>query len=269
LGEHQYVHSVEKDEVELERLKRQADIYDPVTVRRLEVTGVSEGWNCLEVGAGTGSVVEWLSTRVGLSGRVVATDIDLRFLNRISAPNLEIRRHDILRDDIEEGKYDLVHCRFVLMHLSEPERGLRRMAGAVRPGGWLVVEDHDAGSMLSADVTDPSAVPLVNMVRAMTDYGRNKGIADGYIGRRLRGLVEGLGFVDVGQDGWTCMYHGDEPSPHSGGLGALGSLLIAEGVLTQEGIDSAYRLLRDPAFNYPGMTIFSSWGRKPVEERGT
>jgi hypothetical protein len=46
-------------------------------------------------------------------------------------------------------------------HLPEPETGLRRMADAVRPGGWLLVEDLDIGSMLSADVTDPGAIPFI------------------------------------------------------------------------------------------------------------
>ena len=68
-------------------------------------------------------MAEWLSTRVGPTGRVVATDIELRFLGRISAPNLEVRQHDILKDDLETSHYDLVHCRLLLMHLAEPERG--------------------------------------------------------------------------------------------------------------------------------------------------
>lgn len=99
LSEHKYLHSTKKDEVEFERQKIQAAVYDPVTIRRLEVTGVTNGWRCLEAGAGIGSVAQWLSTRVGPTGKVVATDIELRFLGRKSVPNLEVRQHDILKDE--------------------------------------------------------------------------------------------------------------------------------------------------------------------------
>lgn len=76
MSEHGYVHSVEQDEVELERLKLQEDTIDPPTIRHLETIGVSQGWKCLEVGAGAGSIAQWLSNRVGPTGKAVATDID-------------------------------------------------------------------------------------------------------------------------------------------------------------------------------------------------
>lgn len=137
MGEQRYIHSNETDEVELNRLRLVEQIYDPTTIRHLEIIRTSEGWNCLEVGAGTGSVAQWLATRVGPTGKVVATDIDTRFLRQRSVPNLEIRRHDIIKDELETGQYDLVHCRLLLMHLSEPEKGLEwRMHYARVAGYW-------------------------------------------------------------------------------------------------------------------------------------
>jgi SAM-dependent methyltransferase len=203
LGEERYIYSAEKDDVELERLGLQASAIDPVTIRHLMTIGVTEGWKCLEVGAGTGTIGQWLSRRVGSTGSVVATDIDLRFLERLRAPNLEVRRHDILNDDLEQDAYDLVHCRKLLEHLSDPEKALRRMADAVRRGGWLLVEEDDYGSVLSVDVTDPSRAAFAATCRAAYDFVRKRGIVDMYLGRRLRGLVENLGFIDVSQEGWT------------------------------------------------------------------
>jgi len=57
-----------------------ASLFDPVSFRHFERLGVAEGWRCLEVGAGGGSVATWLATRVGESGHVLATDIDVRWL---------------------------------------------------------------------------------------------------------------------------------------------------------------------------------------------
>jgi ubiquinone/menaquinone biosynthesis C-methylase UbiE len=201
MSEQRYFYSNEKDEVELNRLRLVEEIYDPATIRHLEMIRASEGWNCLEVGAGAGSVAQWLATRVGPTGKVVATDIDMRFLSQISIPNLEIRRHDIIKDDLETGQYDLVHCRLLLRHLPEPEEALRQMANALRPGGWLLIEETDYGSVLSTDVTNPSAAMFASMYRTGIDFLWKKGILDPYFGRRVRNLVEELGFVDVDQEG--------------------------------------------------------------------
>jgi SAM-dependent methyltransferase len=266
LSEHRYLHSVEQDEVELKRLGIQAEIIDPISVHRLETVGIVEGWKCLEVGAGAGSIARWLSTRVGPSGKVVATDIDLRFLRRLSASNLEIRQHNILEDVLEKDHYDLVHCRCLLMHLPEPEKALRKMADAVRPGGWLLVEEHDWGSCLSADVTDPSTAPVIKIDRIGFELLRKRGIVDNYFGRRVRGLVEQLGYSDVGHEGYTYMVRGSDPIARSF-LAAgqpLFRLMIKEGLLTEDQYENAERISLDPAFNYPGPTLFSAWGRKPV-----
>ena len=91
---------------ELERLECLSDIFDPVTTRRLESLGVTAGWQCLEVGAGAGSIAQRLCDWVGEEGRVVAADLDPRFLQAGSRPNLEVRQLDILRDDLEIGRND-------------------------------------------------------------------------------------------------------------------------------------------------------------------
>jgi len=268
MTDQRYFASNEKDEVELNRLRLLENIFDPTTIRHLEMIRVSEGWHCLEVGAGAGSVAQWLSAHAGLTGKVVATDIDIRFLRQLSIPNLEIRQHDIIKDDLETGQYDLVHCRAVLMHLPEPEKGLKRMANAVRPGGWLLIEEADYGSVLSTDVTNPSAVTFTSTLRTLWEFLRKKGIVDPYFGRRVRGLVEQLEFIDVGQEGWTRMFRGGEPFARFSAmtLQATAKPMIAAGLLTQEQVDSVQRLLMDPAFNYLGLTGFAAWGRRPANQ---
>jgi 2-polyprenyl-3-methyl-5-hydroxy-6-metoxy-1,4-benzoquinol methylase len=166
MSEHRYIGSTEADDVELARLRLLEAVFDPTTTRHLEMLGVFEGWKCLEIGAGAGSVTQWLSMRVGSAGQVVATDIDTRFLQQLHIPNVEIRQHDIVSDALEAGHYDLAHCRNVLMHLLEPEKALKRMAAAVRSGGWLVIEETDHGSILSTDVTNPSALAFTTSLRA-------------------------------------------------------------------------------------------------------
>jgi SAM-dependent methyltransferase len=117
------------------------ELFDPPTVQRLESVGVGPGWRVLEVGAGRGSIARWLAERVGDEGRVVATDIDTSLLEELDHPGIEVLRHDVLADDFPEGSFQLVHCRALLVHLSDPGRALKRMVGWLEPGGVLVAEE--------------------------------------------------------------------------------------------------------------------------------
>ena len=77
------------------------------------------------------------------------------------------------------------------------------MMNAIRPGGWLLMEEMDYGSMLSIDITNPSAAVYTAVLRALWDFLRKSNIIDPYFGRRVRSLVEQLEFIDVDQEGWT------------------------------------------------------------------
>src|ERR1700674_2644062 len=124
-----------------ERLSQLEAVWDPWTIRNFGKVGVREGWHCLEIAGGGGSIAEWLCRQVGSSGHVVATDLEPRFLEVIDASNLEVRRHDILREPLPEGKFDLVHARAVLMFLPQPAETIIKIAAALRPGGWLLIEE--------------------------------------------------------------------------------------------------------------------------------
>ena len=130
------------------RLRALEDAFDGASIRHLAERGVGAGWRCLEVGCGAGSVARWLAERVGASGRVLATDLDLRFLADHGRGNLEVQRHNILTDPLEEGTFDLVHERALLVHVPGRQRALKHMVAAVRPGGWVVAEDPDHGGAM-------------------------------------------------------------------------------------------------------------------------
>jgi len=79
------------------RLAGMSAQFDRVTIRHLAAVGVSSGWHCLEVGAGTGTIAAWLAAAVGPAGRVQVTDIDTRFLDEVSGAPVEVVRHDVPR----------------------------------------------------------------------------------------------------------------------------------------------------------------------------
>src|SRR5579862_1500154 len=87
------------------RMAALAAQHNDATFRHMEKCGITLGWNCLEIGAGDGSVARWMAAKVGPTGRVLATDIDLRFVLQDRAanpPNMELRVHDIVTGSLSE-----------------------------------------------------------------------------------------------------------------------------------------------------------------------
>jgi 2-polyprenyl-3-methyl-5-hydroxy-6-metoxy-1,4-benzoquinol methylase len=126
---------------------------DVGSVRLLRELGVSSGWRCVEVGAGSGTMAAWLCAQVGPTGSVLATDINTRWVESLDLPNLVVATHDIAVSALG-GQYDLVHTRNVLCHVGDREQAFSHLVDAVRPGGWLVVEDVDfvgAGTCFPSD----------------------------------------------------------------------------------------------------------------------
>lgn len=125
-----------------ERFTWLAELFDGVTRGHLDRLGLTEGWRCWEVGAGGPGIPETLATAVGPTGHVLATDIDPAWLDPHAG--YEVRRHDVVADPPPQpGTFDLVHARLVLVHLPDRARALATMVAALRPGGWLVIEDAD------------------------------------------------------------------------------------------------------------------------------
>ena len=126
---------------------------DPGTFRRLETIGVREGWRCLDVGAGGGTICDWLVRRVGANGSVCAVDVDARFLRALNHPQVEVREEDVLSTDLPNNSFDLIHTRWTLMHIPARDRVLLKLIELLRPGGTLFVEEADANPVETLDRT--------------------------------------------------------------------------------------------------------------------
>jgi SAM-dependent methyltransferase len=182
-----------------ERLRVLSRVMAPMTARLLERVGVLPGQQCVDVGCGGGDVTLALARMVGPHGRVVGVDIDdvkLDLARREAADagiaNAEYRHAGI--DELSaDGAYDVAYARFLLSHLSDPAAGLRRLAGAVRPGGVVAVQDIDyVGAFCHpASRAYDAAWELYPRVAA-----HNGG--DAWLGRRLPGLFADAGFDSIG-----------------------------------------------------------------------
>ena len=144
--------------------------YDPATIGYLTSVGVTAGWACWEIGAGGGSIATWLAKRVGPAGSVLATDIDPRFIPASELAQLEVARHDVTADAIPAARYDLIHARLVLSHL--PQRGdvMVRLVQALRPGGWLVIEDFSGAFERGTEPVGPAGARFRKVHLALGEF---------------------------------------------------------------------------------------------------
>ena len=238
------------------------DMLDPLTTARLAQTGVTDGWHCLEVGAGGGSVATWLADRVAPTGTVLATDIKPRHIR--ARPGLRVRHHDIVRDPLPEAAFDLIHARLVLIHLPERIAVLDRLVRALRPGGWLQLDEFDlsygpALLMPDAYAHELYETFLVAKVRLMESAG-----VDVAWGRHLAEAMRRAGLVDLDPVPHLQLWHAGAPGTrllihHTW---HLRDRFVAAG-LTDAQLAQIRTLLTDPGFRATSCPIYTVQGRRP------
>jgi len=244
------------------RFKALSQLFDSGTKRHLLGRGLSPGWHCLEVGAGGGSIARWLGECVGAAGRVVATDIDTRFLETVGSPNIEIWRHDVTRDPLPEGAFDLIHTRMTLIHLHERDLVLELLARALRPLGWLVAEEFDALSICADPTLSPGEMVLKTHL-AMHQLNEERGV-NGRYGRLLLARFRALGLDEIEAEGRIVM--AQKGSPAAALLRASYELrrtaMINSGYLSEGEFVSDLERMSQPNFMMPSPILWTVWGKR-------
>ena len=253
--------------VQRERLATLEALFDPGTIGQLEARGVAPGWRCLEVGAGGGSIAEWLCDRVGPAGSVLATDLDTKWVAELSRPNLEVRVHDLLEDDLPEGEFDLIHVRLLLAWLGDPRVAIERLIATLKPGGLLLAEEIDFVS----SVPDPrmDAAPRELFQRAANAHNTvlaQRHSFDPFYGRRVAGDLEDAGLTDTGAHGRASMWRGGGPGGRIWRLSIeqLRDQIVALDLLSPTEFEAALALCDDPRLMVMSPVMMAAWGRRPV-----
>jgi 2-polyprenyl-3-methyl-5-hydroxy-6-metoxy-1,4-benzoquinol methylase len=247
-----------------ERLSLLETLRDPWTIRNFEKIGVRGGWRCLELAGGGGSIAQWLCRQVGSEGHVVATDLEPRFLETIDAPNLEVWRHDLLRDPLPEAAFDLVHARSVLGFLPRPAETITKIVATVKPGGWLLLEEPDYVSEVPDPSMTPEAMALSKKAHsALHTLAHSLGYDAGF-GRRLYYEVSRNGISDIQAEGSVSMRIGGTPSASFFKVTSkqLQDQVLNAGLLTPAELEDFQSLLDSPEYRWVGQMAISVWGRR-------
>ena len=242
-----------------------AALFDPWTFRHIDDLGIGEGWRCWEIGAGGASVPRWLAGRVGPAGRVLATDIDTSWTRDAASPLIEVRRHDAGRDQPPAETFDLVHARLVLVHVTDRARALQSMAGVLRPGGWLLLEDADPA--LQPLICPDEHGPEQRLANRLRDGFRRllagRGVDLSY-GRKLPRLLRDAGLADVEADAFFPITSPACDLLETATVNQVRDGLVSGGYATAEEIDRHLANVAAGKLDLATSPMVSAWGRRPA-----
>ncbi len=251
-----------------ERLVLLARDRRPDTAALFARAGVSPGVRCIDLGCGGGEVTLEIARLVAPGGHVTGVDMDeikLDLARRAAAArglgNVEFRLLNV-RDWDEPKGYDMVYCRFVLQHLSQPVDLLSRMWAAARQGGLLVVEDADFDGWCC----HPPIEGFDFFLRTYSQVVERRG-GDHAIGRKLYAhfLAAGIPRPQMALV-QSLRTEGEAKTLAWSTLEASADAIVSEGVASQdevaEALTNLQRFTENPDTLIGGPRIFQLWSRR-------
>jgi SAM-dependent methyltransferase len=222
-----------------------------------------------DIGCGPGMVTALLADIVGPEGDVVGVDssaaqiAEARGRIKDGARNVKFVEASAVETGLPRGAFDLVYCRFLLMHLPEPARALSEMLALLKPNGILVCED---GELTSAGSEPPSA--LGAFADLWGRLGAQRGI-DYDLGRRLYQLVLAAGFmapqIVFNQ---PVAVHGENKRLLELSVAEAGPTFVEAGLITAHALDGTLVEMRRANDDVSIVAIMPRvtqvWARKPA-----
>jgi SAM-dependent methyltransferase len=244
---------------ESHRLRLMSDLLNPSSEFHLLRTGIAAGWHCLEIGAGNGSLSQWLAQRVGPGGRVTASDIRTDLMAGIAGGNLEVREFDVVHDELPDAPYDLIAVRALLHHLPERRAVVTKMARWLKPGGWLFVQEPDFYPTWT--VEPPSQKHFWDQ---FVQWAATHEI-DYYVGRKIPVWLQAEGLLDINAEGHNILYQGGSKFAQwwDCGIHEVAEKLQSEGGVSQATLDEFFALCRDPRYWTTTIAFTVTTARRP------
>jgi len=177
-------------EAELKRLRAQAAEHEATARWLLGQIGLRRGSRVLDVGCGPVGIVPLLAEAVGPRGQVVGLEREPRFvqmaraeISRLGLTNVTMVEADALASGLEDGSFDLVHERLVMVNLPERTKLVAKMAALAAPGAVVAPQDIDNVSW----ACEPEHESWAALLHVFHDTFRAGG-GDPFVGRRLPAL---------------------------------------------------------------------------------
>ncbi len=255
----EYLFEGQQGDQEFARLQMVEGLFDPLTKRQLERAGLKQGQQCLELGAGAGSIMKWMGGIVGADGTVVGVDKSVNYLTGFTDPRFQVVEGDFLELEFQQ-QFDIVHCRYVLIHNQRSKEILQRLYDILKPGGMLVAEEPDFRSAKLLNLTQRDDRWSVNnaICRAFEERNLNP-----QFGLELPQSVAELGLSIVDVDARLHLARGGSEMSRmmTASLHALRATYLETGEVTENQLDQYIAEADDPqswAVYYSTVSVIAS-----------
>lgn len=181
------------------RLNLLHEVYGRETERLLLGIGLEPGMQVADIGCGPGAVTCFMAGHISPGGIATGVDSSTEQLKvareeaqKNGVKNVCFIEADVYSPGLEKDSFDLVYARSLLSHLQDPLQAITEMKRIVKPGGVLVCEDIDMGTIHS----EPSTAEYERSVEIWLSLGAERR-ADYRVGSHMADLFRKAGFADV------------------------------------------------------------------------
>ncbi len=244
------------------RLRLLDEVYGPASRQMMLEAGLTSGMRALDVACGIGRVSCWLSSQVGPTGSVVGIDLNKDQLDEAELEakatcnenNIVFLERSAYATGLPSESFDIIFCRYLLCHLTDPMDVLAELYRLLKPGGSIVCVDIDVTAIYS----NPPSQAVARSIEVAMDAGKALGV-DYTFGRKLASALLKSGFNSVtprldqpvyltgpGKRMWEHTFYEAGPG------------IVATGASTQEEMDQLCRQLCELALD-PGV-LMTPWG---------
>jgi hypothetical protein len=138
-------------------------------------------------------------------GATVRRWTSTRFLEQLAGDTVEVRRVDVRTGELPQREFDLVRPAGAGAP-NDRRRILDRLAAALRPDGWLVIEDYDWTGFGFEDAASQSEQVTAAVIAVMARAG-----FDPRYGRRVVADMAAAGLSDVRGEGRALVIDSHSP----------------------------------------------------------
>jgi ubiquinone/menaquinone biosynthesis C-methylase UbiE len=165
-----------------------ADFFLPHLTREMVV---------LDGGCGSGTITVGLADQVA---SIVGVDREVEFsdaagyVDAVGASGISFQTGDLYSLEFPDAHFDACLCHSALEALTDPLRALAEIARVLKPGAVVGVASVEYGGII---IAGDNVEPLRRFYQIREKLWELEDVANPYLGRNLRGLLNKIGFKDV------------------------------------------------------------------------
>lgn len=185
------------DELELNRLRRQHELWKEELLRLWRQSAFRAGGSYLDLGCGPGFTTRDFARWLGPNSEITAIDASEKFLNFLKAQPHEagmakIETHRTFLEQLQLPRTDFAgaFCRWLMIFVPKPADAIRAVHRHLRPGGQFVLQEYVAYDTMKLC---PHRESMTDVVSAIFKSWRDEG-GDPNRGEILPSLLEQNGF---------------------------------------------------------------------------